>query len=197
MRLVLATNNKGKVRELKELLNDIEVLSLADFPQIPEIIEDGTTFAENAVKKAREIARITESIALADDSGLEVDYLDGQPGIYSARFAGEEKDDSKNNAKLLELLKGVPESKRTARFRCVIAIATPLGETYTAEGTCEGSILSAPEGNDGFGYDPLFYVPEYDKTFAQLDMNIKNKISHRGIALNKAKDILMEILKVC
>ena len=196
MQLVLATNNEGKVRELKELLGDIEVLSLADFPELPEVVEDGSTFEENAAKKARLIAEQTNLVALADDSGLEVDYLGGQPGIYSARFAGEEKDDEKNNNKLLKLLLDVPESGRTARFRCVIAIATPGGKVYTTEGSCEGIIGFAPTGQDGFGYDPLFYVPEYNKTFAELDLDQKNIISHRGKALNKARDIMKEILTV-
>lgn len=197
MRLVLATNNRGKVRELKELLGAMEILSLADFQELPEVEEDGTTFAENAIKKARTIAALTDCIALADDSGLEVDYLNGQPGIYSARFAGTDKDDQANNHKLLQLLAGVPHQLRTARFRCVIAIATPLGEVYTAEGTCAGIIGTEPAGDDGFGYDPLFYIPNEGKTFAQLDLATKNKLSHRGQALIKAKQILKEMMPIC
>lgn len=194
---MLATKNKGKVKELKEFLGNLDVLSLEAFPEMSEVEEDGKTFEENAIKKAREVAQFTQCIALADDSGLEVDFIHGQPGIYSARFAGEEKDDDKNNRKLLEMLKGVPENQRSARFRCVIAIVTPLGETYTAEGVCEGRIGSDAVGDDGFGYDPLFYLPEYNKTFAQLSIEEKNKISHRGKALVKANMILKEIMKVC
>lgn len=197
MRLVLATNNKGKVKEFKELLGDVEILSLSDFPDIPDIVEDGNTFEENAIIKAKTVAQATGLMALADDSGLEVDILNGQPGIYSARFAGAGKDDQKNNEKLLALLKDVPTEKRTARFRCVIAIVTPLGETYTADGKCEGLIGKEPVGHKGFGYDPLFIVPSYNKTFAELDLAEKNKISHRGKALIKANSILEQLLKNC
>lgn len=197
MRIVLATGNQGKVKELREILNDfrIEVLSLKEFPQIGEIVEDGETFAENAIKKATTVSYYTKLIALADDSGLEVDYLDGAPGIYSARFAGEGKSDLDNNLKLLSLLTGVPEAQRTARFRCVIAISSPCGETYTAEGACEGIVGYEMKGNSGFGYDPLFFLPEFNQTFAQLDPAVKNKISHRGRALAKAKNVLADLLE--
>lgn len=196
MKLVLATGNQGKVRELKAVLNgfDVEVLSLKDFPQIGEIVEDGQTFAENALKKARTVTEATRLVAVADDSGLEVDCLGGAPGIYSARFAGEGKNDLDNNMKLLSLLEGVPDEKRTARFRCVIAIATPEGEVFTEEGTCEGVIGREMRGDQGFGYDPLFYLPEYGKTFAELDLSTKNRISHRGRALARAKNVLAGII---
>ena len=196
-KIVLATGNLGKVRELKKLLENmpVEVLSLADFPELPEVVEDGSTFAENALKKARQISRATGLLTLADDSGLEVDFLGGAPGVHSARFAGPRKSDADNNQKLLELLKDVPEEKRTARFRCVIAVAAPGARVETAEGTCEGIVGFAPKGEGGFGYDPLFYVPEFGRTFAELSMDIKNKISHRGKALIKARDILEEMLR--
>jgi XTP/dITP diphosphohydrolase len=197
MKIVLATGNQGKVRELKSILADfdIEILSLKDFPEIGEIIEDGTTFAENAIKKAREVTQATCLVALADDSGLEVDFLDGAPGIYSARFAGEGRSDLDNNQKLLGLLNDVPEDKRTARFRCIIAITTPCGDVFTADGTCEGIVGREMKGDKGFGYDPLFYLPEHDQTFAELDLGLKNRISHRGRALAKAKEVLAGIIE--
>ncbi|ABO51189.1 non-canonical purine NTP pyrophosphatase, rdgB/HAM1 family [Desulforamulus reducens MI-1] len=192
MKLVLATNNKGKVKELAELLKPCgyQVVSIGEFPGFTEVEEDGNTFADNAIKKALAAAEFTGELALADDSGLEVDALKGAPGVYSARFAGEPKDDTANNAKLLSLLEGVPQDHRTARFRCVIAIAEPNGRIHTAEGSCEGVILRELKGEGGFGYDPLFYVPEYKQTFAELDMEKKNSISHRGKALKKAMEIL-------
>ncbi|ACV64333.1 non-canonical purine NTP pyrophosphatase, rdgB/HAM1 family [Desulfofarcimen acetoxidans DSM 771] len=197
MRLVLATRNNGKVRELVELLKDyqVEVLSLEQYPDFPEIEEDGDTFEANAIKKAKDTAAYTGLLVLADDSGLEVDCLNGEPGVYSARFAGEPKDDRANNEKLLRLLTDVPREKRGARFRCVAAIAVPGGPVYTAEGVCSGFIITDLRGEEGFGYDPLFYLPEYDKTFAELDLALKNKISHRGRALAEAKVILSKLLQ--
>lgn len=197
MKIVLATGNQGKVKELKEILKDIdvEILSLKDFSQIGEIVEDGETFEENAIKKANAVCEAVQLVALADDSGLEVDYLNGAPGIYSARFAGEDKNDLDNNLKLLSLLDGVSEEKRTARFRCVIAVCVPGGETHTAEGTCEGTIGYDMRGANGFGYDSLFYLPEFDKTFAELDSGTKNKMSHRGLALANVKTVLMDIIE--
>ncbi len=198
MKLVLATKNEGKVKELTKLLaeQDIEVLSLADFPEIEEIVENGETFKENAVIKATEVCMQTGLITLADDSGLEVDCLEGLPGVYSARFAGEEKDDSANNKKLLELLAGVPVEQRTARFKCVVAVADIDCFVYIAEGTCAGIIAEEPRGDGGFGYDPLFYLPEYDKTFAELDLETKNKISHRARAFAGVLDILSDLKKM-
>lgn len=192
MKLVLATRNAGKVKELQELLTGagVEVVSMADFPDVPEVVEDGDTFQANAIKKARQVAEAVGEVTLSDDSGLEVDYLDGAPGVISARFAGAQHDDEANNRKLLELLAGVPWDKRTARFRCVVAIAVPGAKTETMSGTCEGIITTEPKGDQGFGYDPLFFVPEYEKTFAELDANEKNLISHRGKALTKALDVL-------
>lgn len=198
MKVVLATRNAGKVREIEDILapHGFEVISLQEFPEIGEIIEDGSTFKENAMIKATTVAGYTGLIALADDSGLEVDALDGAPGIHSSRFAGEEKDDQANNRKLLELISDIPAEQRTARFKCVVAIAEPDGWVHLAEGSCEGIIINEPRGEGGFGYDPLFYVPDYDKTFAELDPAIKNKISHRARALEGAVDILTDLKKM-
>lgn len=194
-KIIMATRNKGKVAELRKLLEEIpvEILTLADFPELPEVNEDGLTFQDNAVKKAEMTAEATGLIAIADDSGLEVEYLKGQPGVRSARFAGEPPDDARNNEKLLACLRGVPPEQRKARFVSVIAIAVPGGETYTARGTCEGIILDELRGNGGFGYDPLFYVPVLKKTFAELSTEEKNRISHRGEALRKAGAILRRL----
>ncbi len=194
--LWVATANRGKLEEIKKLLEDmpVEVRSLNQMEKAPEIIEDGETFAENAVKKAEAVTRMTAEIALADDSGLEVDALEGAPGVYSARFAGEKAFDEENNEKLLEMLKGVEQEERTARFRCVIAVAVPGKETVTVEGCCEGKIAYEPRGTNGFGYDPLFYYPSFGCTLAQLKPEEKNRISHRGRALQEAKKVLENLL---
>jgi XTP/dITP diphosphohydrolase len=183
-KIFMATHNRGKVAELKSLLEDvpIRVLTLEDFPNLSEIEETGKTFLENALQKAKLAAEFSGCLSLADDSGLEVDALGGQPGIYSARFAGECCIDRENNLKLLRLLKGIPFSERTARFVSVIALVTPQGQVYTAAGRCEGIILEKLQGTGGFGYDPLFYLPELDKTMAELTLAEKNKVSHRGKA---------------
>lgn len=196
-KLVVATKNQGKLREVKALLADypLEVLSLKDFPGLPEIEETGSTFAENALIKATTVAKQTGLLTLGDDSGLEVDCLDGRPGVLSARFAGEPASDWRNNQKLLALMAGIAPEKRTARFRCVVAIVEPTGQSYLAEGTCEGRIGYAMVGDQGFGYDPLFIIPESGLTLAQLDMASKNKISHRSQALKQAIPILLSILK--
>lgn len=192
MRIVVATGNRGKLEELSTMLAPlgVEIKSLADYPSMPEVMEDGETFADNAVKKARAVARATGEIALADDSGLEVDCLGGAPGVHSARFAGESKDDRANNEKLLRLLQHVPLEKRGAQFKCVVAVALPGGQVFTAEGVCRGIIGDRPVGEGGFGYDPLFIVPELGKTFAQLDMAVKNSISHRGKAFALAREMI-------
>jgi len=198
MKLVLATRNKGKIAEIKEILADfqaIELLSLADFPDLPKIEETGTTFKENAILKAKTIAKLTGYLTLADDSGLTVEYLNGAPGVYSARYAGENATDAENNAKLLKALEGVPWEKRKAAFVCVLALCWPQGECYTCEGRCEGIIALEPKGSYGFGYDPLFYVPAYGKTMAELGPEIKNQISHRAMALKGLKPLLEKILK--
>lgn len=185
--IVLATRNKGKIAELSAMLESfgLEVKGLADFPDIGEIMEDGETFHENSLKKAREVAGQTGLVAVADDSGLEVDALGGAPGVYSARYAGEDADDEANNQKLLEALGGIPDGKRSARFKCVMTACAPNGETLTAEGAWEGRITKAPKGDQGFGYDPVFFDPEAGKTAAQMDRESKNARSHRGEALRK------------
>ena len=193
--LIIATGNPGKLEEIRQILGPrIELKSLADFPHLPDIVEDGETFEANAVKKAMAVARHTGCPALGDDSGLQVDALDGAPGVFSARFAGEDATDGENNAKLLRLLEGIPKEKRTARFRCVIAVVTPDGTVRKAEGKCEGLILERPRGTGGFGYDPLFWAPEYRRTFAELASEEKNRISHRGRALREVGPIILEIM---
>jgi XTP/dITP diphosphohydrolase len=194
--IVLATRNPKKVEEIKALLADLpaRILSLRDFPEVPETDETGLTFAENAEIKARAAARATGRIALADDSGLDVDALGGQPGVYSNRFAGPEASDRDKYMRVLELLEGVPDDERTARFRAAAAIATPEGETILVEGTCEGRIAYEPRGEEGFGYDPIFYLPELGKTMAELTREEKNRISHRGKAIRAAKRVLRKLI---
>lgn len=195
MKIILATQNQGKIRELQELLVDetIEVLSLRDLADWEEVEENGVTFADNAALKARVAAQKTGLIALADDSGLEVDALNGAPGVYSARFAGEPKDDERNNGKLLQQLESTSDDKRTARFRCALVVVTPEGEEFLTEGSVEGQILRQRRGTDGFGYDPLFYVPEYARTMAELTLTEKNKLSHRAQAFRKVIPILQTL----
>ena len=195
MKIILATQNQGKVRELRELLVDgeIEVLSLLDIPDWEDVEETGVTFADNAALKARVAVQRTGLIALADDSGLEVDALDSAPGVYSARYAGEPKDDERNNDKLLHLLETIPEDERTARFHCALVMATPSGEEYLTEGTVEGRILTQRRGSDGFGYDPVFYLPEFARTMAELTLTEKNTLSHRAQAFRKVIPILRNL----
>ena len=195
--LVIASRNEHKVEELRQLLKGlaIDVLSLKDFPDAPEVEEDGNTFEANALKKARTIAQHTNHTVLADDSGLEVDVLGGQPGVHSARFAGEYASDEENNRKLIGLLEGVSAKDRTARFRCVIALVNPSGHERLVEGVCSGLIIDKPQGSGGFGYDPLFMVPDTGMTFAQLSSDEKNRISHRGKALQEALPIISQWLE--
>ena len=198
MKLVVATRNKGKIAEIKRLVSDlsqVELVFLDDFQNLPDIAETGKTFKENALIKAKEIASLTGYWTLADDSGLVVDYLQGAPGVYSARFSGEKATDAQNNAKLLSLLKNVPWEKRQAKFVCVIAICNPKGQCYTLEGECKGYIALEPKGTHGFGYDPVFFVPAYGKTMAELEPEIKNQISHRAMALKRLKPLLRQMLK--
>jgi len=187
MRIVVATRNPGKLREIREGLKglDVELLSLADFPNAPEVIEDGESFAANAIKKARALSASTGLPALADDSGLEVDALAGAPGVRSARFAGEGADDAENNRKLLALLQNVPPAQRGARFVCVLALAWPEGKVEIMEATAEGRILERARGDRGFGYDPIFFSPELGATFSEVDAPTKLRVSHRGKALQQ------------
>lgn len=191
--LVVATRNPDKVREIKAMLGEekIEILSLLDFPHLPEIKEEGETFRENAVSKAKKTAELTGCLSLADDSGLEVYALGGAPGVRSARFSGEKVDYKANNRKLLKLMASLPEEKRGACFRCVVALASPAYEVEVAEGAYEGRISLAPRGKNGFGYDPVFIDPASGKTFAELSPEEKNKISHRAIAISRARAILV------
>ena len=195
--LVMASRNPGKIRELRQILQDLDLglVGLDDFDGLPEIPETGDSFAENAAAKAIEVARLTRLPALADDSGLEVAALDGRPGVYSARYAQDRTKprpptDEDNWRKLLDELKDVPWEGRQARFVCEIALALPDGRLYRARGECAGRIAAAPAGTQGFGYDPVFYVDFYGATMAQLGPEVKNRISHRALALAKLKEIL-------
>lgn len=192
--LLLATGNPGKLKELELLLQGlvISIKSLQQYPHIPKTIENGNTFEENAIKKAKEAAIAVSIPALADDSGLVVDALAGKPGVLSARFAGEGSSDADNNAKLLKVLEGVPLSQRRAAFHCVIALCFPDGTCRTFCGHLNGIILDKPRGIEGFGYDPLFLVPEYGKTLAELPVAVKNRISHRAQALFQFKEWLAQ-----
>ena len=197
-KLLIASTNRGKVKEVRALLKDFpfQIIGLDKYPHLKNIKEDGDTFRENALKKARVSAEETKCLTLADDSGLVVDYLDGRPGIYSSRFAGKNATDCDNNEKLLNELSGVKKELRTARFRCFMALIDPENDVReVVEGSCEGIILNEPRGDNGFGYDPLFYLPQYEKTMAQLPAEEKNKISHRAEALNKIKKIIRERYK--
>jgi XTP/dITP diphosphohydrolase len=190
--LVVATGNPGKFNEIAALLQGLEVL-LLPLDRIGPIEvppEGGESFQENACRKARAVARAARQFALADDSGLEVDALGGQPGVLSARFGSPQATDADRNALLLELLRGIPPEKRTARFRCVVAIAEPQGRVRVAEGICEGRIAAAARGSLGFGYDPIFEIPSLGKTFAELSPEVKNRVSHRARAIAGAREIL-------
>ena len=194
MKIFLATGNKHKIKEIEKIfkMDNVKILSINDGIEIPEVEEDGTTFEENSKKKALEIAKFTNMITIADDSGLCVDALGGAPGVYSARYAGEHGNDLDNNKKLVKELQGI--ENRKARFVCVITLAKPTGETYSFRGEVEGDIIDVPQGTEGFGYDPHFFMKEYGKTLAEIP-EIKNKISHRARALEKLKENLDEILK--
>jgi len=194
--LLLATQNADKIIEMRDVLRDldIELISAASLEGIPPVDEDQDTLAGNAVKKALTLSQLTGMIALADDTGLEVDALGGAPGVYSSRYSAPEATYAANVARLLREMQNIPESARTARFRCVIAIARD-GHVNTVEGVCEGLITATPRGTDGFGYDPVFWVPDLRKTFAELSLAEKNLISHRGRALRKARAVLEEIFR--
>lgn len=193
MKVFLATGNKKKIDEIKPLLKNYEVLSIADGIEIPEVIEDKDTFEGNSQKKALEIAKFLNMVTVADDSGLMVDALEGEPGVYSARYAGEDATDELNNKKLIEKLKGI--GNRKAKFVSVISLAKPNGEVYSFRGEVDGIIIDEPRGKNGFGYDPYFYYVAYGRTFAELDLTEKNGISHRARALSKMKNQISEILE--
>ncbi len=190
--VVLATRNRGKIREFEALLSDLPVRlrTLDDYPHVPVLPETGKTFEANALGKATAVARLVGQIALADDSGLEVDFLGGAPGVDSATFLGPAATDEDRNTWVLGRLRGVAEGLRTARYRAVVAIAHPEGDAQTFEGTCEGRIAEAPRGDHGFGYDPIFLVPAYGRTMAELPPELKNQISHRAKALAAARAYL-------
>lgn len=193
--IVAASRNRHKIDEIEAITKKFGMHIISrDEAGVPpvEIEEDGQTFEENSFKKASEIMKLCGRITLADDSGLMVDYLDGAPGVYSARFAGEDGSDIKNNEKLLRLMEGVPDAERTAKFVSVITMVYPDGTVITARGECPGRILTAPAGDGGFGYDPLFVPDGYEKTFAQLSSEEKNSISHRAVALVELERLLSE-----
>ena len=191
-KIILASNNKGKIKEVKEICKDmqVEIVSMKEAGIDIDIEENGTTFEENALIKAEAVMKLTGELTIADDSGLEVDYLNKEPGIYSARYMGEDTSYHIKNANLIERLEGVPDEKRTARFVCAIAAVLPNGEVLHSEGTIEGIIGYEEQGENGFGYDPIFYLPQYGCTTAQLEPDVKNELSHRGKALRAIKEQL-------
>lgn len=197
MELLVATQNKKKLLEIKEILKDLDLrlAAFADYPRVPRIVENGKTFKENAAKKAVAGARYFNTLTLGEDSGLCIEALGGKPGIYSARFAGRAKDDGKNNTKVLRLMNGVPASRRGAYYACAVAIADKDGLVGVVEGVCRGRIGFELKGTSGFGYDPLFVVVKYKKTFAELGEGIKHTMSHRYRALKKARTIIEKYIE--
>lgn len=193
-KLIFATGNEGKMKEIRMILGDLdyEILSMKEAGITADIVEDGKSFEENAIIKATAISKLANCLVLADDSGLEVDYMDKMPGIFSARWLGEDTSYAVKNQKIIENLSGVPDDKRTARFVCAIAAAFPDGRVVTKRGTIEGIIGYEERGENGFGYDPIFFLPEYGKTTAELSPEEKNKIGHRGKALQMIKDELQD-----
>ena len=196
MKIVFATKNEGKVKEVIKMLNmdKIELITMAQAGIDVDVVEDGTTFEENAMKKAVEIMKISGLPAIADDSGLEIDYLDKQPGVHSARFLGHDTSYDIKNKKILEMLEGVPDEKRTARFVSAVCLALPDGRIITTRGTIEGIIGHEIKGTNGFGYDPIFFIPEIKKYSAELTMDEKNAISHRGKAIAQMREKILEII---
>ena len=195
--IVIGTHNKNKKEEIRKILYgmSLPLLDLEDFDDVPNIMEDGVTFEKNAAKKALQLARFCNMCVMADDSGLEVDALDKRPGVLSSRYCGENTGYEEKCLKLFEELKGVPFDKRTARFRCAIALAEPEKLHFVVEASCEGLINTEPLGKNGFGYDPVFYLPEYKQTMAELDSDVKNRISHRALALILFKERLEKFIK--
>ncbi|MBW6508291.1 MAG: XTP/dITP diphosphatase [Desulfuromonadales bacterium] len=196
MKLLVATTNQGKLRELRQLLASLalDLVGLDQLDDPPVVEEDGVTFKDNAIKKALTLARFSGYPALADDSGLSVDVLAGAPGVFSARYAGEQGDDKANNLRLVKELQRIPVNQRKAHFHCCIALAWPDGRCSTVEGRVDGLIIDQERGINGFGYDPLFLVPEYGKTMAELPVEIKNRISHRGRALQQLLPLIADII---
>jgi XTP/dITP diphosphohydrolase len=194
MKVVFASKNEGKVKEIKSMLDEIgiDLVSLNDYKNAPDIVEDGKSFLQNALKKAKIISEFTGEYVLADDSGLQVDYLNGEPGIYSARYAGEKATDEENNAKLLAKLKNVPSDKRAASFCCALVLYRKDNTYESFESKWNGQIIDEKRGSNGFGYDPIFWVPELKMTAAELPVDIKNKVSHRGQAFIKLKSSLLQ-----
>jgi XTP/dITP diphosphohydrolase len=197
LEVVIATRNSDKLREIRQILAPLglRILALQDFPEVPEILEDGQTFAENAVKKAAVVARRTGRMAIADDSGLAVDALEGRPGVLSSRYAGEGATDPDRYHKLLQEMAGIPPGQRGAAFLCAVAVVSPVGNVEVVEGECRGEIASSPRGTQGFGYDPVFFIPELGRTMAEVEPEVKNRISHRARALEKLKQVLPNFIK--
>jgi len=202
MKIIIATHNQGKLREMNFLFEEfipktynVNLLTLNKYPNIPEVVEDGDSFKANAEKKALFTANYTGEMVIADDSGLVVDALNGEPGIFSSRYSGENATDEKNMEKLIEKLKKVPKELRTAHFTCVISIAVPNTILGTFKGVCNGTIGTKPKGDNGFGYDPLFIRTDVGKTFAELSHDVKNRISHRARAFEKAADLIEKNIK--
>jgi XTP/dITP diphosphohydrolase len=197
LEVVVATRNKGKIREIRKALKGLglRIYALSNFPDVPEIEEDGKSFTENALKKARFYSKYFGKLTIADDSGLEVEWLKGLPGIYSARYAGKGASARENNQKLLNEMEGISLSKRGARFKCVMAMVSPDGREAIAEGSCKGRIGFEEKGRRGFGYDPFFILPKYGKTMAELSLEEKNKISHRGKALRKLRRRIVALMR--
>ncbi|HZG70488.1 MAG TPA: XTP/dITP diphosphatase [Chondromyces sp.] len=195
--VIIATKNQGKAKEFQQMFGryGVEVKTLLDYPDFPDIEETGSTFEENAILKAEALSKELHVPVIADDSGLEIDSLEGRPGVYSARYAGEEKNDEANLEKVLSELNGLSPAERTARFKCVLAVALPGKNTETFFGSCEGRILDEKRGKNGFGYDPIFFVEEYGQTMAELPAETKNKISHRAEALKKLQARLENLMK--
>ncbi len=195
--IALATRNRGKVREFQALLAGLPVAlrTLDEFPHVPMLPEAGGSFAANATSKAATVARLTGLIALADDSGLEIDALGGAPGVNSATFLGPAATDAERNAWVLDRLQGTPDGRRTARYRAVVAVSTPDGAVRTFEGTCEGRIAEGPRGTEGFGYDPIFIIPAYGRTMGELAPDVKNRVSHRAKALEAARGYLTTLVE--
>ncbi|HOO70461.1 MAG TPA: XTP/dITP diphosphatase [Spirochaetota bacterium] len=197
MKIIIATKNKNKIKEIKNKFNripDLTVVDISSYPDIPDVEETGSTFMENALLKARAITAYTGIPSLADDSGLVVDALGGRPGIFSARYGGEGLTDHDRNMLLLEEMKDVPHEARKARFICSIILYMPDDRYYSAEGQCEGLITESPKGERGFGYDPIFYLPDHHCTMAELDLDEKNRISHRARALDNTAEILKDLV---